>query len=70
MTRQKNGIWKLTDADMNYLSMLAYEASERYTAIGMNALAKGAEKQAQEIFSILGKAGYYDDVRISRLTSL
>lgn len=61
MTRQKNGIWKLTDAEMIFFLMLAYEASESYTAIGMNGLSKAAEKQAQEIFNILDEAGYYKD---------
>lgn len=63
MTRQKNGTWKLTDSEMNYFAILAYEASDRYTEIGMNALSKGAEEKAQEIHAILDKAGYYDDIR-------
>lgn len=63
MKRQKNGTWKLTDAEMNYFSILAYEASERYAAIGMNALSKGAEEKAKEIYTVLDEAGHYDVLR-------
>lgn len=63
MTRQKNGIWKLTDSEMNLFSMLAQEASEQYAAVGCNALSKDASRRSTEIFNILDKAGYYDDVK-------
>ena len=63
MTRQKNGIWKLTDSEMNYIALLAGEAEERYEQIGLNALLKEAREIHAEIHNILVKAGYYDSVK-------
>lgn len=42
MKRLANGTWELTDAEMEYISVLAYEASEHYDkqdlrASGLNA---------------------------------
>lgn len=61
MVRLKNGTWKLTDAEMNLLSILAGEAEERYVQIGMYALANNARRVGKEIFDTLDNVGYYDD---------
>lgn len=61
MKRQKNGTWKLTDAEMNLFSILAFEARERYESIGKNALAKNAHKISHQIYDVLDSAGYYNE---------
>ncbi len=61
MTRQKNGTWKLTDSEMNLFAIFAFEASERYTALGCTALSKEAAEKQTEIHNILNEAGFYKD---------
>lgn len=61
MTRQKNGIWKLTDAEMNLISILAYEAGEHYDNQRCYALSDDARKKSDEIYRILDEAGFYKD---------
>lgn len=61
MTRQKNGIWKLTDAEMNLVSIFAFEAGERYDLQGCHALSEDAYKRSNEIYRILDEAGFYKD---------
>lgn len=61
MKRQKNGMWKLTDAEMNLISILAYEAGEHYDNIGCYALSDDARKKSDEIYRILDEAGFYKD---------
>ena len=61
MTRQKNGIWKLTDAEMNHFAILAFEASERLAQQGCHATSKDAAAKQMEIHNTLEAAGYYKD---------
>lgn len=61
MTRQKNGIWKLTDSEMNYFAILASEAKERYAQLGLNALQGKAKATNLTIYHTLLEAGFYDD---------
>ena len=61
MTRQKNGIWKLTDVEMNLVSIWAQEAAEQYERLGVYALANDARDQGKAIYEALEAAGLYND---------
>ena len=62
MTRQKNGIWKLTDAEMNSFACFCGEASKRYEELNLQALSKEAKETEDAIFNVLDEIGYYDEV--------
>lgn len=60
MTRQKNGLWKLTDEEMLSFAIYASEAKERYSSLGMEALKTEANKCSEEIHDKLDEIGYFD----------
>lgn len=62
MKRQKNGIWKLTDGEMNGLICMMIPAAEWYAQIGCHALSRNAVKTRNEIYEMLEDVGYYADV--------
>ena len=62
MTRQKNGIWKLSDEEMNHFACLCAEASKRYAELNLQALSKRAAETEDAIFNVLDEIGYYDKV--------
>lgn len=62
MTRQKNGIWKLTDDEMNTFSVFCREAAERYKQLGMPYTQTEASDTANEIFDILDAVGHYEGI--------
>lgn len=59
MIRQKNGTWKLTDEEMNLISIYAQEASDAFARRGMNGMANEAKENSNSIYSILNQAGLY-----------
>ena len=61
MNRQKNGTWKLSDIEMNLLSIYAYEAKKCFDRVGKHALADKALETHNAIYEILEKAGYYKE---------
>lgn len=61
MFRQKNGIWKVTDAEMNDFICMMLPASERYRQLGCPALARNALRVQSEIYATLDGVGYYDN---------
>ena len=61
MIRQKNGTWKLTDSEMNLLSIYAYEAKQRMDSMGCYASAEEALETHNTIYELLEKAGYYKE---------
>ena len=63
MKRQKNGLWKLTDSEMNYLCCLAGEAEQKYRMIGLHALEKEAGRWRHEVYKTLDDNGFYDKVK-------
>ena len=65
MKRQKNGIWKLTDGEMNGFICMMFPAAERYAQMGCPALSKEAVRMRDEIFEMLDNVGYYDKVKES-----
>lgn len=56
-----------TQAFLNYMSIFAYEAAERYQERGATALAKQASEFAQSLYEMLDKEGYYDSVLIQHM---
>ena len=60
MTRQKNGIWKLTDKEMLMFSIYAAEARNGYRKQGLNAMAEEANDFHNNIYDTLDSVGYYD----------
>ena len=64
MKRQKNGIWKVTDAEMNNFICMMTPASDWYAQVGCHALSRSAMELRQEIYDVLDGVGYYDDVEI------
>ena len=59
MTRQKNGVWKLTDSEMNYFVIYAMRAADMYDLEGYKALSKAACEKGREISNTLKNVGYY-----------
>ncbi len=49
---------------LNYLSIFAYEAKERYKERGANALAKQADEFAQLLYDVCDKEGFYDSTAV------
>ena len=45
---------------LNYISILAKEAAERYNRLGVDALAKEARRVGDLIFDQLSSTGFYD----------
>ena len=64
MTRQKNGVWKLTDKEMLYFEIYAWKAEEAYRLLGQNAIAETARTTAKTIHSILKESGYFDRIKL------
>ncbi len=59
MKRQNNGIWKLTDEEMDMLSIFAYESSKSFYKAGNDQLSEHAREISDEIYEILEQIGYY-----------
>lgn len=53
-----------TQTFLNYMSIFAYEAAERYRERGANTLAKQASEFAQSLYQLLDEEGYYDSENI------
>ena len=49
-----------TQVFLNYMSIFAYEAAERYRERGASALAKQASEFAQSLYDMLDADGWYD----------
>lgn len=62
MTRQKNGVWKLTDDDMNFISIALTEAAEHMAEKKAPGFAKTMEAMADEIFQMLMDGGFYEEI--------
>lgn len=52
-----------TKVFLNYLSILAREASTRYEQVGCLSLAESADELSNAIFDTLDATGWYEDVR-------
>lgn len=63
MKRQKNGIWKLTDAEMNLLCTYVWDARDEFEKKGLIALARQAHRTGCEIYDTLEKTGFYKDIQ-------
>ena len=59
MKRQNNGVWKLTDDEMNKLSIFAYESTKYFDSTGSYGLSEQAREISNTIYEILEQAGYY-----------
>ena len=59
MKRQNNGIWKLTDEEMNLLSIYAYESTHYFDSTGSHGLSEQAREISNQIYEILEQAGFY-----------
>ena len=58
MKRQKNGIWKLTDDEVNHFSILLLEESKRMEEKWPE-IAEHRREAAYEIYTTLKAAGYF-----------
>ena len=63
MKRQKNGIWKLTDAEMCEIANAFAIQAEHCAAKGYEASAEYYNEKFETIFDLLDEAHYFDDVR-------
>lgn len=61
MKRQKNGIWKLTDDEMNEISIFAKEAARSFGNL-YPGFSQSAKTLGDKIYKILDDAGVYDDI--------
>lgn len=59
MIRQKNGTWKLTDDEMNFLSICASEATHYFDSTQSYGLSEQARETGIKIYEILEQAGFY-----------
>ena len=60
MKRQKNGTWKLTDAEMLMFSIYASKSRDAFRKEGCNAIAEEANEIHNNIYDTLDSFGYYD----------
>lgn len=62
MKRQKNGTWKLSDDDMNFISIALTEAAIRMKATGAPGIGSMMENMSDMIYEELKKGGFYEDL--------
>lgn len=60
MKEFKNGAVKFELEELNYLSILAFEAAERYKELGSNGLVSEALEMAKKLHEIGAKHGVYE----------
>lgn len=60
MIREKNGNWKLSDDEMNFVAIVARETARWYERRKLKGLGGAAKDMADTITRTLRSVGYYD----------
>lgn len=63
MKRKKNGVWELTDAEMNALAYACGRGAEWLKEHGYEYLEGKLREEFTKITNMLDDAGFYDDIR-------
>lgn len=66
MKRLANGIWQISDEEMNTIICDLMQAEDHYIERGYPLVADGVREKMSKLYDELDAAGYYDDVKRAR----